>query len=174
VFNYSAAQEGHAMLEARKVSIWRDRYAISADGRPVAVWDGSVWTAGGRFELDGRRYEVRGNLWGSRYGMIGQDGARIAVANRVGRKRWTVEAAGRTYDFQRASLWRGEQELRCDGRRLGSIRRTSIWRGDAVADLPGVPLPVQIFVLAVVLTMWESSSGGGAGAIAGGAVASAG
>jgi hypothetical protein len=152
------------MLEARKVSIWRERYAISADGRQVAVWDGSVWTAGGRFELDGRRYEVRGNLWGSRYGMIGQDGARAAVANRVGRKRWTVEAAGRTYEFRRASLWREEQELRCDGRRVGSIRRTSIWRGHAVADLPGVPLPVQIFVLAVVLTMWDSSSGGAAAA----------
>ncbi len=152
------------MLEARKVSIWKDRYAISADGRQVAVWDGALWTTGGRFELDGRRYEVRGNLWGSRYGMAGPDGARVAVANRVGRKRWTVEAGGRTYDFQRASLWRGEQELRSEGRRLGSVKRTSVWRGDATADLPGLPLPVQIFVLAVVLTMWDSNSGGAAGA----------
>jgi len=153
------------MLEARKVSVWKDRYAISADGRQVAVWDGSLWTAGGRFELDGRRYEVRSNLWGSSYGMVGQYGAPVAVANRVGRKRWTVEATGRTYDFQRASLWREEQELRYAGQRLGSVRRTSIWRGDAVADLPGVPLPVQIFVLAVVLTMWDWSSGGAAGAV---------
>lgn len=157
------------MLEARKTSIWKDRYAISADGRQVAVWDGSVWTAGGRFELDGRRYEVRGNLWGSSYGMAGPDGAPVAVANRVVRKRWTVEAGGRTYHFQRASLWREEQEMRSDGRRVGSIKRTSIWRGDAVADLPGVPLPVQIFALAVVLTMWDWSSGGAAG---GGAAAS--
>jgi hypothetical protein len=159
------------MLEARKVSVWSDRYAIRADGRQVAVWDGSLWTAGGRFELEGRRYRVRGNLWGSRYGMVDQDGVPVAVAKWVGRRRWTVEAAGRTYDFQRASLWREEQELRCDGRRLGSVKRTSIWRGDAVADLPGVPLPVQVFVLAVVLTMWDWSA---AGAVTAGAVIAAG
>lgn len=161
-------------MEARKVSVWKDRYAISADGRQVAVWDGSLWTAGGRFELDGRRYEVRSNLWGSRYGMVGHDGAPFAAANRVVRKRWTVEAGGRTYEFQRASLWREEQELRSDGRRVGSVKRTSIWRGDAVADLPGVPLPVQIFVLAVVLTMWDWNAGGASGAVTAGTAGAAG
>lgn len=150
------------MLEATKTSLWQNRYAIGADGRQLAVWDGSLWTAGGTFELDGRRYKVRGNMWGSTYGMVDQAGAPVAKANRVGRKRWTVEAGGRTYTFQRASLWRDEQELRsADGRRLGSVRRTSLWRGDAVADLPSLPLPVQIFVLAVVLTMWNSSSAAG-------------
>lgn len=146
------------MLEARKTSIWRDRYAINADGRQLAVWDGSLWTAGGTFELDGRRYEVRGNVWGSRYGMVGEDGEPIAAANRVGRKSWTVEAAGRTYDFRRASWWREEQELLSGGQRVGSVKRTSVWRGDAVADLPGLPQPVQIFVFAVVLTMWDWST----------------
>ena len=83
------------MLEARKASVWKGRYAISADGRQVAVWDESWWRAGGTFELGGRRYEVRGNMWGSTYRMVGSDGAPIAVADRVGHKRWTVEAAGR-------------------------------------------------------------------------------
>jgi hypothetical protein len=154
------------MLEARKTSVWRDRYAISADGRQLAVWDGSLWTAGGTFELDGRRYEVRGNVWGSKYGMVGEDGEPIATANRVGRKSWTVEAAGQTYDFRRASLWREEQELLSGGRRVGSVRRASIWRGGAVADLPGLPLPVQVFAVAVVLTMWTRSAAGSAGAVA--------
>jgi hypothetical protein len=163
------------MLQARKVSIWKDRYAISADGRQIAVWDGSMWTSGGRFELDGRRYEVRGKLWGRKFGLLGQDGATIAVADRVGSSRWTVQAAGRTYEFRRASLWRDEQELRGDGRRLGSVRRASIWRREAVVDLPGVPLPVQIFVLAVVLTIWDWSSGGAAaGATTTGAVIASG
>ncbi|MBB5867436.1 hypothetical protein F4553_000815 [Allocatelliglobosispora scoriae] len=156
------------MLEATKTSVWKNRYAISADGRPLAVWDGSLWTAGGTFELGGRRYRVRGNMWGSTYGMVDQDDTPVAAARRVGRKSWTVEAGGQTYAFHRASLWRDEQELRsADGRRLGSVRRTSMWRGDAVADLPSLQLPVQIFVLAVVLTMWDSSSAtGAAGAVA--------
>jgi hypothetical protein len=148
------------MLEARKASVWKGRYAIRADGRHVAVWDESWWRAGGTFELDGRRYEVRGTMWGSTYRMVGSDGAPIAVARRVGRKRWTVEAAGRTYEFRRMSWWRQEQGLRSGDRYVGSVKRTSIWRGDAVADLPGLPLPVRIFVLAVVLTMWDRSSAG--------------
>ena len=75
------------MLEARKTSIWTNRYAISADGRKLAVWDGSLWTAGGSFELNGRHYEVHANLWGSTYGMVDQSGAQVAAAKRVGWQR---------------------------------------------------------------------------------------
>jgi hypothetical protein len=146
------------MIEARKASVWKNRYDIMADGRRLATWDGSSWKAGGTVELDGRRYEVRANLWGSKYGMANEDGARIASADRVGRKKWTVEADGRTYEFRRASVWRSEEELYSGGRSVGTVRRKSIWRGDAVADLPGLPLPVQVFVLVVVLTNWDSNA----------------
>lgn len=146
------------MIEARKASVWKNRYDIIADGRQLATWDGSSWKAGGTVELDGRRYEVRANMWGSKYGMVDEDGTRIASADRVGRKNWTVEADGRTYEFRRASLWRQEEELHSEGRRVGSVKRNSIWRGDAVADLPGLPLSVEVFVLAVVLTKWDSDS----------------
>lgn len=143
------------MLEAKKASVWKNRYDIIADGRRLATWDGSSWKTGGTVELDGRRYEVRANMWGNKYGMVDEDGAPIASADRVGRKNWTVEADGRTYEFHRASLWRQEEELHSEGRRVGSVKRNSIWRGDAVADLPGLPPPVEVFVLAVVLTMWD-------------------
>lgn len=146
------------MLEARKPSVWKNRYDIIADGRRLATWDGSSWKAGGTIELDGRRYEVRANMWGSKYGMVDQHGTRIASADRVGRKNWTVEADGRTYEFQRASWRRQEVELHLEGRRVGSVRRNSIWRSDAVADLPGLPLTVEVFVLAVVLAMWDSEA----------------
>lgn len=119
------------MLEATKTSIWHNRYDISADGQRLATWDGSLWKAGGTFHLDGKRYEIRGNMWGNKYGMV-------------------------------------------DARRVGSVRRPSVWRGDTVADLPGLPLPVQIFVLAVVLTMWDWSDASAAGAAAAGGAATAG
>ena len=143
------------MLEAKKLGFWRNRFEINLDGRPVAQWEGSTWRTGGTFELEGQRFEVRGNLWGSTYGMATADGQRVATADRVGRKRWTVDAAGRTYHFRRPSVWRHDQELLLGDQPVGSIKRTSIWRSDAVADLPGLPLPVQLFVLAVVLSMWE-------------------
>jgi hypothetical protein len=40
----------------------------------------------------------------------------------------------------------------------GSLRRTSTWRGDAVADLPGLPPLVALFALVVVLTSWDMAS----------------
>jgi hypothetical protein len=157
------------VLRATKASFWNNRYVIDLDGRQITVWDGSMWKVGGSFELEGQRYTVRANMWGSTYGMAGDDGTPVATARHVGRKRWTVESGDRTYEFQRASLWRADQELRSGGDRVGAIRRTSMWRTDAVADLPGLPVPVQIFVLAVVLTMWSQSdaSAGGTAAATG-------
>jgi len=145
------------MLEARRVSLWRNRYEIIADGQPLAMWDGRVWRSGGTFDLAGRRYDVKSNVWGTRFEMTDEAGMIVATADRVGRKRWTVEASGRTYRFQRASWWRSEELLVADGRPVGSVRRVSRWRSDAVADLPDdLPLPFQVFVVVVVLTMWDT------------------
>lgn len=145
-----------ATLTVRKVSPWRSRYEVMVDGRTVTTWNGAVWRAGGDFELDGRRYQVRGNALGSRFSMLDADGTALASAEGAGRKRWTVQAGGQTYEFQRASWWSNEQELRASGIRVGSVRRTGFWRGHIAVDLPGLPLPVQIFVLGVVITRWDA------------------
>ena len=147
-----------AVITARKASIWTNLYDIAVDGLPLATWDESIWRSGGEVELDGKHYQVRANMWGTTYGMADQDGTLLASADRVGRKAWKVKADGRTYEFRRASAWRQEEELLVGGLRLGSVKRTSMWRGDAVADLPGLPLYVQVFVLAVVLATWDSSA----------------
>ncbi|MBE1492434.1 LURP-one-related/scramblase family protein [Plantactinospora soyae] len=152
------------MLEARKVSVWRSRYEISVDGRTVTTWDNAFWKSGGSFELDGRHYQVRGNFLGNRYAMVDVDDRIVASADRVGRKRWTVDADGETYQFQRASVWSHEQELHARGGRVGSVKRTSVWRGDLTADLPGLSLPVQIFVLGVLITMLDQQSAAAASA----------
>lgn len=143
------------MLQARRPSVWRNRYEISADGGMVATWEPSLWRSGGSFALDGQIYQVRGNTWGTRYTLLDADGTTVAGAERVGRKQWTVQAGGRAYHFRRTSIWGNEQELHSDGQRVGSVRRNSAWRSDVTADLPGLPLPVQLFVLGVVITMWD-------------------
>ncbi|MBA3989842.1 MAG: hypothetical protein H0X54_02235 [Propionibacteriales bacterium] len=155
------------MLQAKRTSMWKPGYDLTADGHPIATWEKSMWKEGGTFELDGRRYAVRSNMWGNKYGMTSEDGTPVAAADRLGRKRWTVEAAGRTYEFQRTSIWGQKQELHSAGQRLGSIERTSFWRSDATADLPGLPLPVQIFVFVVVLTMWDRASASAASGTSG-------
>jgi hypothetical protein len=146
------------MLHAKKIGLWRPRYELTADGQPLGTWEGRTWRTGGTFDLGDRDYEVGGNLWGTRYTMTDESGRLVASADRVGRKRWTVTAGGRSYQFQRKSLWRSEEHLVANEQTAGTVRRTSLWRGDAVADLPDLPLPVQVFVLVVVLTMWEAQA----------------
>lgn len=151
------------MIEARRASRWRDRYELIADGESLGMWDGRVWRSGGSLNLAGQRYDVKPNTWGSRFEMVDAAGTTIAAADRVGRKHWTVQSGGRTYRFQRASWWRSEEQLMVDDQPAGSIRRVSVWRSDAVADLPGLPVPLQVFVLVVVLTKWNEQAAASAG-----------
>jgi hypothetical protein len=146
------------MIEARKVKLWDRRYDILEDGRTVAIWERSLWGTGGTVQLEGRRFQVRTNLLGGESSMAEGAGRPVAVAHGVGRKSWTIESGGETYHFRRSSPWRQEEKLHDGGRAVGRIRRTSLWRGDAVADLPGLPRTVELFALALVLSRWESDS----------------
>jgi hypothetical protein len=156
------------VLEARRKGFWKGDYELSVDGRPLTRWDAKTWRSGGSFTLDGRHYEVRANGWGTRYEMTDQTGMPVAVATRVGRKRWTVEAEGRTYSFERASFWRSEERLVENGRPVGTVKRVSPFRGDAVADLPGLPIPVQVFAFTVVLSAWDAAAAAAAASSSGG------
>ena len=143
--------------------MWRGRYQMKADGRPVAVWDPTWWRTGGDFEVDGRLFTVRSNGWGTKFRMLDQVGAEVARVDRAGRKRWTVVADGRTYEFRRASFWGNQQELVADGVKVGSLRRTGAWSGDVEADLPGMPLPVQICVVGVQIAIWHAQQAAASG-----------
>ncbi|MDG4826480.1 hypothetical protein O7635_31910 [Asanoa sp. WMMD1127] len=146
------------MLTAHPASAWRNRYDVALDGAPVTTFDGSFWKNGGAFALDGRHYEVRGSFWGNRSTLLDEMGGEVATAERIGRKRWTVTSAGRTYQFRRASVWGNRQELYTDAGPVGTVNRPSAWRRDVEVDLPGVPVAVQIFVLAVVIAMWDAQA----------------
>lgn len=153
-------------MEARKISIWRSRYLVSDRGREITTWDGSAWRSGGDFTLDGRQFRVRSNAWGTRYTMTDDADTVLAEASRVGRKRWIVEAGGQTYHFRRRSFWGNEEELVLGDTRVGSIRKTSFWRGDVDVELPGLAPALQVFVLGVVISMWEAQAAAAAGASA--------
>lgn len=151
------------MLTAERMSMWRGRYRMSSDGRPVAEWDPSWWRTGGDFEVDGRRFTVRANGWGTKFRMLDEAGEEVARVERAGRKHWTVVAEGRTYEFRRASLWGNQQELLADGVKAGSLRRTGAWSGDIEADLPGMSLPVQICVVGVQIAVWQAQQAAASG-----------
>jgi hypothetical protein len=144
------------MLIAERMGMFRGRYRMVADGREVAVWDPSWWRTGGDFEIDGHRFQVRAAGWGTKYRLLDAAGTEVALVERAGRKNWTVRADGRVYEFRRASRWRDQQELVVDGVRAGSIRRTSAWTGAVEADLPSLPLPIQVFVAGVQIARWQA------------------
>lgn len=150
------------MLRADKNGMFSRTYRITADGRDVTEFESGWWRTGGTFSLDGHDYTIRANMWGGRYGMADENEGKVASADKVGRKNWTVESADGVHRFQRASLLRSDQVLLREGREVGVIERASLWKGGAVADLPGLSLPVQVFVVAVVLTMWEQQAGAAA------------
>ena len=146
------------VIQARKVSLWSGRYDILADGAQVGSWEKSGSATGGALQWEGRRYHVRASLSGGTASMSAPGGAQIARAHDVGRKRWTIDADGVTYAFHRAPPWRQEERLQVQGRAVGSVRRTSILRGDTAADLPGLPVPVALFALTLVLTVWDATA----------------
>ena len=164
-------------VRAEKTGFWRSRYEISVDDRPVATFDGTTWKGGGTFTVrDQQTYRVVARKFGSRYElcrMLDADGTLsepLAVAERVGRKEWSItEADGTDYRFRRRSFWGSEQDLLGpDGTSAGEVRRLSAWRGGALAELPRMHEALQVFVVAVVICMWDSQTAAAASASGGG------
>jgi hypothetical protein len=144
------------VIRAHKLSLWKGRYQVLEGDQPVASWEPSPWSTGGTVILGGQRLRVRTDLLGDQATMVRPGGQPVARARGVTRRNWTIEADGVTYRFRRSAPWRHQERLHDGTRTLGRIRRTGIWRGDAEADLPGVPRTVELFAIALVLSRWES------------------
>jgi hypothetical protein len=144
------------VLRASRAGLLSTRYEITSDEKVICTWKPSAFIGGGSFELDGQRYEVaRGGWTGRRYRLRDDAGRLVAVADGVGRSTWTVETGGQVHAFERPSPWRRDQVLVRDGEPVGAVQRTSAWWGEAEAELPGLPLPVQVFVLVSLLGVWD-------------------
>ena len=72
------------MLTANQPSLLHRRYDIGVDDAHIAWWEPSWWRSGGAFDLDGERYQVRGNAIGSRFDLIDPTGRRLASVWWVG------------------------------------------------------------------------------------------
>jgi hypothetical protein len=147
---------GVRVLRASRMGLLSTRYEITRDGTTLCTWKPSAFFGGGSFLLDGRRYDVARGGWSwRRYRLLDEAGGLVAMADAVGRAEWRLETGGVTYEFERQSLIRHEHVLIQDGTTAGSVRRIGTWRGEAEADLPGLPLAVQVFVLVSLLAVWD-------------------
>lgn len=67
--------------------------------------------------------------------------------------------------FPAQVFWGNKEQLVLSDTRMRSVRKTSFWRGDVAVELPGLPTALQLFVLGVVISMWDAQT---AAATAGG------
>jgi hypothetical protein len=144
------------VLRASRAGLLSNRYHITRDDEALCTWKPSAFIGGGSFELGGHTYDVaRGGWTGRRYRLRDETGSLVALADGVGRSAWTLETGGQVHEFERPSPWRRDQVLVRDGEPVGIVRRTSAWFGEAEAELPGLPLEIQIFVLVSLLAVWD-------------------
>ncbi len=138
------------MLRSTRRGIFRHSYEVSEDGRAVATLTGTR-REGCAFQVDGESYQVSRS--GYRAFTLSGPAGELARAERADRRTWRITSAAEIFDLVRTSIWRETWEL----------RRTSS------ADLPDdLPLPIRLFVVCVMETLWERSrqsaaAGGGAG-----------
>ncbi|MBE1489221.1 hypothetical protein [Plantactinospora soyae] len=148
-------------LTAKGQGLFKNDYELSADGKPLTYWNAKSLRSGGSFPLDGRTYEVKANILATQWELTDETGMLVAVAERVGRKNWTITSGGRTYAFERASIFRLEERLIVDGKPAGSIRRKYLHSDVSHADLPGLPAPIQVFAFIVSLSGWDLADAAG-------------
>lgn len=144
------------MLFARHRVAPRLHYRIAKDGTPLTTWTPQHKISGGAFALDGIEYRI--DAIGERSGAVLDvvDGPSVALAEGLGRVPWTVRTHDATFTFDRTLDRWTEQQLIVRGRSVGAVRQAGRSGQHAEAELPGVPDPVAVFVLAIMLDRWRT------------------
>jgi len=139
------------MLRARSAGVWTARMEVEQDGSPVTVWKDGGWGGPGGFELDGHRYVISSTFLGSRYLLNSALNEPVAEVQRPGSRRWTLLVDGRSHHFHRPFMGGGEHRLLVDGEQVGYVRKGGFRHPGLQAELPGIPLPAQVFALVVIV-----------------------
>ena len=144
-------------------------------GRQLGSFRGSVWRESGEVSAGGQvaRFSRHG---GRRFALAGPVGE-LAVADKpsIWSGRWVVGTGGGTYELVRRSWLSRSIELRHGGQVVGSVQPKGVFGGKAAVELPSDLAPaVQVFVVAVVLTLWRREEAAAGAAAATGGVAAAG
>lgn len=153
--------------------IWKRGFdLLDGSGVVVGSFEGSAWQEGGRIRAGGQEWEFCRER-SRRLVLAGPQGEE-AAAERLSlwSGRWRLSAGGRTYELAKGFWLSQRYELRAGGAAVGELRPRGAFGRKAEASLPPeLPPAVQVFVIAVVLTLWRrenSAAAGGAAAAASG------
>ena len=145
---------------------------VDEAGGVVGTFRGSAWREHGEITVGQERMSFRRH-GGRRFTLEGASGVLATAAKpSIWSGRWEITAGDRTYELAKRSWMSRAIQLRGRGQVLGEVQPKSAFSAKAAVELPAeLPLPVQVFVIAVVLTLWRrdesaAAAGGGAGAAA--------
>jgi hypothetical protein len=136
----------------------------------VASFDGSSWRERGEVHVADRTWDLRRE--GGRRFVLADQGGEVATLERVSwwSGAWRLDHNGRSLPLTKPSIWSRTYRLTAGDAVVGEVRPASVWRRESEVRMPpDLPVHVQVFVVAVVLTLWRrEQSSASAGATAGG------
>jgi hypothetical protein len=139
-------------------TLWSSRqFRVLRDGESVAELQLAWIREGASITIDGVAHQLRREGFSGAFVLSGggQPLAR-AVKPSAFTNRFEVEHAGRTYELRKANWFTRTFEFREGGVPVGSIRPHHPFTRRSSISLPGdLPLPVQVFVTALAVLMWN-------------------
>ena len=154
----------------------RGRFRVTRDGSPFGHMEFRALAEAGAIVMGDRRLTIRREGTMSGAWLLEEDtpgvGAQV-VASAEKPSAWRngiiLRMPGRPeLRLKRASAWKPVFELAEADRRLGAIRRTSVWRRRVQAELPDdVPPPLQLFALWMAMLLYRRDDSAAAGAASG-------
>ena len=145
-------------VETTRKGLLSKDYDVRWDGRSVATWSGRGVRRRQELTVEGRPYLLTAERGISRFALEGEYAARCerAADGLLSGRHWRLTAGAAEY------------RLAGHGRRFvltdGSGERGAVWRGGRSpvrygAELPDeLPVPVQVFLVWVAMSIWQTRS----------------
>jgi len=144
------------MLQSTRRGVFRHSYDVADEGRPIATLSGGR-REGYAFELDGESFQVTRKGYKG-FSFIGSQTGEVARADRTNGRTWTIHSMYGPLELVRTSVWKETWELHRFGEPAGTLSKDGAFKRTSTADLPeDLPLPLRLFILCVVETLWERS-----------------
>ncbi|HEV7653844.1 MAG TPA: hypothetical protein VGP36_03780 [Mycobacteriales bacterium] len=162
------------MLLVRPRGSFRQGFdVLDQGGAPVGAFLGSAWRESGRIQAGGEEWEFRRERY-RRLSLAGPQGV-YAAAERVSlwSGRWRLTTGGQAYELVKGGWFSRRYELLAGDAVVGELAPRGVFGSKAAVELPPqLPPAVQVFVIAVVMTLWRREQNSASGAAAGAAGAS--
>ena len=132
---------------------------VDEAGRNLGGFAGSAWRETGEIQIGDERWEFRKQR-SKRFALAGPQGT-YATAERtsVWSSVWQVAVGNRLYELTKRSWFSSGYEVRVGDQVVGTLNPKGVFGSKAAVDLPtDMPPPVQVFVIAVVMTQWRRDS----------------